>query len=119
MYLNCTMMHGLTNFKLKCEIMRKTETTSAVSVQQLHVLTQPSGPKSEEVKRRPDSGNEELYDLYSSLNSTREIKSRRMRWSMHRANTVEEIDALRGMGGQKTAGRPSCKWEDNTRVDFK
>jgi hypothetical protein len=42
-----------------------------------------------------------------------------MRWAMHITHTVEEINALRGMGGQKTAGRPRRKWEVNTRVDFK
>jgi hypothetical protein len=51
-------------------------------------------------KRKLDSGNGELYDFYTSLNSTGVIKSRKMRWAMHIAHTVEEINAHRGMVGK-------------------
>jgi hypothetical protein len=42
-----------------------------------------------------------------------------MRWAMHVAYNGVEINAVRVIGGQQTAGRPRRKWEDNTRVDFK
>ena len=43
--------------------------------------------------------NEELNDLYSSLNIVQVIKSKRMRWARHLAYGGEER-CLRGFGGE-------------------
>jgi hypothetical protein len=44
--------------------------------------------------------NEELYDLYSSPNIIRVIKSRRMRWAGHVARMVEGERCIQGFGGE-------------------
>ena len=64
--------------------------------------------------------NEELNDLYSSPNTVRVIKSRRMRW----AGNVARM----GMGvyrvlvgkpeGRRPLGRPRRRWVDNIRMDL-
>jgi len=43
---------------------------------------------------------EELYDLYSSPNIVRVIKSRRMRWPGHVARMVGEERSIQGFGGE-------------------
>ena len=61
--------------------------------------------------------NEELNDLYSSPNTVRVIKSRRMRWAGHVAHMGEE----RGVGkpeGKKPLRRPRRRWVDNVRMDL-
>jgi len=61
--------------------------------------------------------NEELNDLYSSLNIVRVIKLRRMRWAGHVARMGEE----RGVGkpeGKRSLGRPRRRWVDNIRTDL-
>jgi hypothetical protein len=56
---------------------------------------------------------EELNDLYSSPNTLRVIKSRRMRWAGHVARTEE------GRGVRKVlVGRPRRRWEDNIKMDL-
>jgi hypothetical protein len=47
------------------------------------VLRKIFGPKREEVESWIKLHNDELHDLYSSLNIVRVIKSRRMRWAGH------------------------------------
>jgi hypothetical protein len=69
------------------------------------VLTGIFGPKRDEVTgewRRLH--NEELNDLYSSPNSIRVIKSRRMRWAGHVARMGEKRGACRILVG-RPAGR--------------
>ena len=44
--------------------------------------------------------NEELNDLYSSPNTIRVIKSRKMRWAEHVARMREEERCLQGFGGK-------------------
>ena len=66
--------------------------------------------------------NEELNDLYCSLNIFRVIKSRRMRW----AGRVERMGERRGIyrvlvgkpEGKKPLGRPRRRWEDNIKMDL-
>ena len=65
--------------------------------------------------------NEELNDLYSSLNIVRVIKSRRMRWAGH-------VTRMEGRGvhkdlvgkpkGKRPLGRPICRWENNIKMDL-
>jgi len=85
------------------------------------VLRRIFGPRREEVTgewRRMH--NEELNDLYSSLNIVRVIKSRRIRWAGHVARMGEERGVYRVlMGkpeGKRPLGRPRRRWVDNIRT---
>jgi hypothetical protein len=87
------------------------------------VLRRIFGPKRDEVTgewRRLHK--EELYDLYSSPNIIRVIKSRRMRWAVHAARTGEGRGAYRILvgrtEGRRPLGRPRCRWENNIKVDL-
>ena len=63
------------------------------------VLRRIFGPKRDEVIREwRKLHNEELNDLYSSLNIVRVIKSRRMRWVGHVARIEER--RIQGFGGE-------------------
>ena len=66
--------------------------------------------------------NEELYDLYSSPNIVRVIKSRRMRWAGHVARMGEERVVYRVLvgkpEGKRPQGRPRRRWVDNIRMDL-
>jgi len=66
--------------------------------------------------------NEELNDLYSSLNILRVIKSRRMRWAGHVARMSEERGVYRVLVGKpkrkRPLGRPRRRWVDNIRMDL-
>ena len=65
------------------------------------------GPKSNEVRgelRKPH--NEELNDLYSSPNTVRVIKSRRMRWVGHVARMGKKRGVYRVMVGNPEGKRP-------------
>jgi len=50
--------------------------------------------------------NEELYDLYSSPNNIRMIKSRRMRWVGHVVRMGDRTDAYRVLGRRPEGKRP-------------
>ena len=61
------------------------------------------------------------YDLYSSPNIVRMIKSRRMRWAGHVARMGEEgvYRVLVGKPeGKRPLGRPRRRWVDNIRMDL-
>jgi hypothetical protein len=66
--------------------------------------------------------NKELYALYSSPNSIRVIKSRRLRWAGHVARMGERRGAFRAVvvkpEGRRPLGRPRRRWEDNIKVDL-
>jgi hypothetical protein len=66
--------------------------------------------------------NEELNDLYSSLNIIRVIVSRRMRWTGHVACMGENKGAYRILvgrpEGRRPLGRPRRRWEDNIKMDL-
>jgi len=66
--------------------------------------------------------NEELNDLYSSLNIVRVIKSRRMIWAGHVARMGEETGVYRVLVGKPEGkgplGRPRRRWVDNIRMDL-
>jgi hypothetical protein len=61
--------------------------------------------------------NEELYDLYSSLNIIPVNKSRRMRWVGNMARMGDKRGAYRILvgrtEGRRPLGRPRRRWEDN------
>jgi transcription termination factor 2 len=67
--------------------------------------------------------NEELHNLYSSLNITRVIKSRRMRWAGHVARMGETRNAYRilvgKLEGNRPLGRPRRGWLDNIKMDLR
>ena len=66
--------------------------------------------------------NEELNDLYSSPNTVRVIKSRRMRWAGHVARMGEERGVYRVLvgkpEGKRPLGKPRRRWVENIRMDF-
>jgi hypothetical protein len=81
------------------------------------------GPKRDEVTgewRRLH--NEELYDLYSSPNIFRVIKSRRLRWARHVARIGESRSAYRVLVGKREErrplGRPRHRWENSIKRIF-
>jgi len=67
--------------------------------------------------------NEELNNLYSSPNTVRVIKSRRMRWAGHVARMGEGRSVYRVLVGKpeerRPLGRPRRRWEDNIRMDLR
>jgi hypothetical protein len=84
----------------------------------LRVLRRICGSKKIEVKWEwRKLHNEELNDLYSSLNIIRVIKSRIVRWVGH----VERMDQRRGgkPNGMRALGRPRLRLEDNIKMDLK
>jgi hypothetical protein len=66
--------------------------------------------------------NEELHDLYSSPNSVRVIKWRRMRWAGHVARMGEGRGVYMVLvgkpEGKRQMGRPRRRWEDNIKMDL-
>ena len=88
------------------------------------VLRKVFGPKRDEViEKWRTLHNEELNDLYCSLNIIRMIKSRRMRLTGH----VVRMRERRGMCtvsvgkpvGNRPLGRPRCRWEDNIKMELR
>jgi hypothetical protein len=67
--------------------------------------------------------NDELHDLYFSLNIVRVIKSRRMRWVGHVARMGEGRGVYRVLTGKpkgkRPLGRPRRRWEDNIKLDIR
>jgi hypothetical protein len=66
--------------------------------------------------------NEELYDLYSSVNIILVMKSRRRRWAGHVARMGEGRGAYRILvgrpEGRRPLGRPRRRWEDNNKMNL-
>jgi hypothetical protein len=66
--------------------------------------------------------NEELHNLYPSLNTIRVIKSRTMRWVKHVARIIEMINEYKLLVGKpewkRPLGRPRGRWED-IRMDLR
>jgi hypothetical protein len=74
-------------------------------------------PKRDEVTREWGKlHNEELNDLYSSLNIVQVIKSRSMIWVGHVTRTRKRIGIYR-FGGKRTFGITRHRWEDNIKMD--
>jgi hypothetical protein len=93
-----------------------------VRVFENRVLRKIFGPKREEDGSWRKLHNDELHDLYSSLNIVRVIKSRRMRWVGHVACMEEGRGDYRVLvgrpKGKRPLGRPRCRWEDNIKMDL-
>jgi hypothetical protein len=85
------------------------------------VLRRIFGPKREENGSWRKLHNDELHNLYSSLNIVRVIKSRRMRWAGHVARMGEGRGVYRILvgrpEGKRPLGRPRRRWEDNIKMD--
>jgi hypothetical protein len=87
------------------------------------VLRRIFGPKRDEVTGEwRKLHNEELNDLYSSLNIVRVIKSIRMRWARHVARMGERRGVYRvfvgNPEGKRLLGRPRRRWENNIKMDL-
>jgi len=67
--------------------------------------------------------NEELNDLYSSLNIVRVLKWRRIRWVGHVARMGEGRGVYRVLvgkpEGKRPLGRPRRRWVNNIRKDLR
>jgi hypothetical protein len=88
------------------------------------VLRRICGPKRVEVRREWRKLHiEELHNLYSSPNTIRQIKSRRMRWTGHVARGREERKVYKVLvgkpEGRRPLGRPRRRWEDGIKTDLK
>ena len=95
-----------------------------VRMSENRVLTRIFGLKRVEVTREwRKLHNEELNDLYSSLNIIWVIKSRKMRWVGHVARIGERRGAYgifvwRKPEGKRPLGRPRRRWEDNIKMEL-
>jgi hypothetical protein len=87
------------------------------------VLRKIFGPKREEDRLWRKLHNDELHNLYSSPNIVRVIKSRRIRWAGHVAHMGEGrgvyLVLVGRSKGKRLLGRPSCRWEDNTKMNLR
>jgi hypothetical protein len=84
------------------------------------VLKRKFGPKRDEVMGDwRKLHNEELHNLYSSLNINRMIKSRTMRWAGHVARMGRTRNAYRILvgkpEGKRPIGRRRRRWVDNIK----
>jgi hypothetical protein len=63
----------------------------------------------------------EFHNLDSSLNVSRMIKSRRMRWAGHVARMGEKRNAYRIFVGKSEGKRPlgRPRWKDNIKMDLR
>jgi len=66
--------------------------------------------------------NEKLNDMYSSPNIVQVKESRKMRWGGHVAHMGDRRGIYRVLvgkpEGKRPLGRPSCRWEDNIKMDL-
>jgi hypothetical protein len=94
-----------------------------VRVFESRVLRRIFGPKRDEATgewRRLHK--QQLNDLYSSPNTIRVIKSRRIRWAGYVARMEEKRESYRILvgrpEGRRPVGRHRRRWEDNIKVDL-
>ena len=81
------------------------------------------GPKKDENGEWRRLHNEELHNLYLSLNIDRMIKSRRLRWADHVTRMEEGRSAFKILidtpAGKRPLGRPTGRWLDNIKMNIK
>jgi hypothetical protein len=82
------------------------------------------GPKRDEVTGEwRKLHNEELYNLYSSPDIIRQVKSGRMRWAGHVARMGEKRKGYKVLvgkpEGKRPLGRARRRWEDGIRMDLR
>ena len=87
------------------------------------VLRRIFGPQKDKVTREwRKLHNKELNDMYSSSNTVRVIKSRRMRLGGHNPHMGERRNVCKVLAGEpvgkRPLGRPRHRWEDNIKMDF-
>jgi hypothetical protein len=84
------------------------------------VLRRIFGPRRDEVTGDwRKHHNEELHNLYSSLNRITMIKSKRMRWAGHVARMGKKRNAYRILVGKRPLGRSRCRWVDSIKMDLR
>jgi hypothetical protein len=88
------------------------------------VLRSIFGPKRYEVTGEWSKlHNEELYNLYSSPDIIRQIKSRQMRWAGHVERVGEKTKLCKVLvgkpEGKRPLGRRRRRWEDGIRMDLR
>jgi hypothetical protein len=83
------------------------------------------GPKREEDGSWRKLHNDELHSLYSSPNTVRVIKSRRIRWAGHvarmggRGGKCVYRVLIERPEGKRRLGRPRRRWEDNIKMGLR
>jgi hypothetical protein len=88
------------------------------------ILRRIFGPRRDEVTGEwRKLHNEELHNLYSSLDIIRPVKSRRMTWAGHVARMGEERQVYKVLvgkpEGKRPLERPRRRWEDGIRMDLR
>jgi hypothetical protein len=88
------------------------------------VLRRIFGPKTDEVTGEwRKLHNEELHNLYLSVDIIRQVKSRRMRWAGYVARMGEERKFYKVLvgkpEGKRPLERPMRRWEDVIRIDLR
>ena len=88
------------------------------------VLRKISGAKRDEITGEwRKLHNDELHTLYSSPNTIRNLKSRRLRWAEDVARMEQYRNPYRvlvgKLEGKRPLGRPKRRWEDNIKMDLR
>ena len=76
--------------------------------------------REEEAVGRRELHSGRIYDLHSSPNTIRVIRSGSVRWAKHVAHVAAKRKACRvlveNLAGKRAIGRPSCRWEYNIKI---
>jgi hypothetical protein len=107
-----------------CKTQSLTSSENRVRLFENKVFRRIFEPKRDEVTgERRKLHSEEFHKLYSCPNITRQIKSRRMRWTGHVARMGEERKVHKVLvgnpEGKRLLGKPKSRWEDGIKMDLK